>query len=510
MQDIVLSDNEIHMLKSLSDRTKETALPVEELTEGRQLTYSQGLSAIGYLCAKGLAETFEIGTEHKWILRKLGQEYEEIGLPEKRLWEHLVSTGSLSLQQVNEFLPPSEAKFTIGMYLGIFQKSGLIAFSSGKIIPLQQALPTPIDNLQRYLTRVKETSERDPQNPAEEEAIKRKLVEDKPNIILGYRLTNLGQQHALLYTDAHMQSMVSNITHEMLVNAEWRNKQFRPLSVVAPPEIRLELQHPLLRFLTYLRRSLVAAGFHEVTSPILETQFWNLNALFMQKYHPVRSSKHLLSIDGIILPVDSDEIESTTRTFQRQFSREYEGNGTSGSRGWGTSDGFSNDKVVIRSHSTPVTVRQLAYAKQLPAHLFGFSRCCRARPEKPEFLQMDVLVADEGLNARTLMGTIKHVCMAILPQAVDIQVQAAYFPFAEIAVNIWVVYADGTIHEVGSSGLMRPESAATLNIPSQVALIGFNVNTLARILSNNASAINPNSIGFEAFNETEIPLHAQR
>jgi phenylalanyl-tRNA synthetase alpha chain len=510
MQNIVLSDNEIHMLNALSERTKETALPVEALIEGKQLTHPQGLSAIGYLCAKGLAETVEIGTEHKWILRKLGQEYEESGLPEKRLWEHLVSTGSLSLQQVNEFLLPSEAKFTIGMYLGAFQKSGLIAFSNGKIIPLQQALPTPIDNLQRYLTHVKETSEHDPQNPVEEEAIKRKLVEDKPLILLGYRLTNLGQQQALLYTDAHMQSMVSNITREMLINSEWRNKQFRPLSVVAPPEIRLELQHPLPRFLTYLRRSLVAAGFHEVTSPILETQFWNLNALFMQKYHPVRSSKHLLSIDGITLPADSDEIERTNRTFQSQFSREYEGEGRSGSRGWGASDGFNNDKVVIRSHSTPVTVRQLAYTKLLPAHLFGFSRCCRARPEKPEFLQIDVLVADEGLNMLTLMGTIKHICMAIFPQAVDIQVQAAYFPFAEISVNIWVVYADGTIHEVGSSGLMRPESAATLDIPSQVALIGFNVNTLARILSNNASAINPNSIGFEAFNETEIPLHAQR
>ena len=509
-QDIILSDNEIHMLKSLSERTRETALPVEALNEGKQLTHSQGLSAIGYLCVKGLAETVEIGTGHKWLLRKLGQDYEEIGLPEKRLWEHLVSTGSLSLQQVNEFLPPSEAKFTIGMYLGTFQKIGLVAFSNGKIIPLQQVLPTQINNLQRYLTYVKETSEHDPQNSAEEEAIKRKLVEDKPIILLGYRLTNLGQQQALLYTDARMKSMVSNITREMLMNGEWRNKQFRPLSVVAPPEIRLELQHPLPRFLTYLRRSLVAAGFHEVTSPILETQFWNLNAIFMQKYHPVRSSKHLLSIDGISLPTNSEEREFATRTFQRQFSKEYEGNGTSGSRGWGASEGFSNGKVVIRSHSTPVTVRQLAYAKQLPAHLFGFSRCCRARPEKPEFLQMDVLIAGEGLNALTLMGAIKHVCMAIFPQAVDIQVQAAYFPFAEISVNIWVVYADGTIHEVGSSGLMRPESAATLDIPSQVALIGFNVNTLARILSNNASAINPNSIGFEAFNETEIPLHAQR
>src|SRR6266480_3308736 len=201
-QDIVLSENEIHMLKFLSDRDKEAALAVEDLIEGKQLTHSQGLSAIGYLCAKGLAEPVEIGTEHKWILRKLGQEYEEIGLPEKRLWEHLVSTGSITLQQVNEFLPSSEAKFTIGMYLGTFQKAGLIAFSNGKITPMQQALPVTIDNLQRYLTHVKETLEGDPQNPSEEEANKRKLVEDKPTILLGYRLTNLGQQYARLYTDA--------------------------------------------------------------------------------------------------------------------------------------------------------------------------------------------------------------------------------------------------------------------------------------------------------------------
>src|SRR5438876_10400881 len=147
MQDIVLSNNEIQMLNVLADRASKTALPVEDLTEGGQLTSSQGLSAIGYLCAKGLAESVEVGTEHKWILRKLGQEYEEIGLPEKRLWEHLISTGSLSLQQVNEFLPSSEAKFTIGMYLGTFQKAGMISYLNGKITPLQQALHTTIDSL---------------------------------------------------------------------------------------------------------------------------------------------------------------------------------------------------------------------------------------------------------------------------------------------------------------------------------------------------------------------------
>src|SRR5258708_37543359 len=119
-EDIVLSDNEIQMLNALAARADETALPVEELIEGRQLTYSQGLSAIGYLCAKGLAEPVEIGTQQKCVLRKLGQEYEENGLPEKRLWQHLVATGGLTLKEVNDFLPQSEAKFTICIFLGTF------------------------------------------------------------------------------------------------------------------------------------------------------------------------------------------------------------------------------------------------------------------------------------------------------------------------------------------------------------------------------------------------------
>src|SRR5207248_10380367 len=115
-----------------------------------------------------------------------------------------------TLEEVNDFLPPSEAKFTIGMFLGAFQKAGLVAFSNGKITLLQQALPVSIDNLQRYLTHVKETSARDPHNPAEEEASRRKLVEDKPETILGYHLTSLGQQHARLYEGIEMQSMVGN------------------------------------------------------------------------------------------------------------------------------------------------------------------------------------------------------------------------------------------------------------------------------------------------------------
>ena len=512
MQDteIVLSDNEIHMLNALASRAREQAQSVESLLEGVGLSYAQGLSALGYLCAKGLAQSEVIGSEQKRVLRKAGQDYLEQGLPEQRLWQHLIERGSLTLQEINAYLPPSEAKFTIGMFLGAFQKAGYVAFAGGTLTPMQQDMPASIAQLQAYLARVKEMEERDPDNPAEAEAEKRKLVEDRQLSLVGYRLTAAGEAQARLLAEEATQDKIGSVTRDMLLSGAWRGRQFRPLSVVAPPEKRLELQHPLPRFLKYLRSALVAAGFSEVSRPILETQFWNLNVLFMQKCHPVRSPRHLLAIDGVTLPQESAGMSEATRACQERFAQEYQGEGASGSRGWGSLDGFQHDQVVVRSHSTPVTVRQLATAQAYPVRVFGFSRCCRARPEKPEFLQMDVLVADAGLNVSTLLGTIKHVCLAMFPRAVDVRVQANYFPFAEVSVDIFVVYADGSSDEIGSCGLLRPESAAILNVPVPVGLIGFNVSRLARFLCNDPKAFDPNSIGFEAFDETEVPVYAER
>ena len=508
--EIVLSDNEIHMLKALASRARERALAVESLLEGTGLSYAQGLSALGYLCAKGLAQSEVIGTEQKRVLRKAGQEYLEQGLPEQRLWRYLLERGALTLQEINAYLPQSEAKFTIGMYLGAFQKAGYVAFNSGTLTPRQQEMPTSIAQLQAYLARVKETEQRDPGNPAEAEAEKRKLVEDRQISLLGYRLTDAGEAQVRLIAEEEVQDRIGSVTRDMLLSGAWRGRQFRPLSVVAPPEKRLELRHPLPRFLDYLRNALVAAGFNEVSRPILETQFWNLNVLFMQKCHPVRSPRHLLAIDGVTLPKEEAAMSEAERACQERFALEYQGKGTSGSRGWGNLDGFNNDQVVVRSHSTPVTVRQLATTQAYPVRVFGFSRCCRARPEKPEFLQMDVLVADAGLNVSTLLGTIKHVCLAMFPRAVDVRVQANYFPFAEVSVDIFVVCEDGSSDEIGSCGLLRPESAAILNVPMPVGLIGFNVSRLAKFLCDDAKAFDPNNIGFEAFDETEVPVYAER
>ena len=72
------------------------------------------------------------------------------------------------------------------------------------------------------------------------------------------------------------------------------------------------------------------------------------------------------------------------------------------------------------------------------------------------------------------------------------------------------VYADGSSDEIGSCGLLRPESAAILNVPVPVGLIGFNVSRLACFLCDNPRATDPNTIGFDAFDETEIPVHAER
>src|SRR5579863_9914838 len=213
MQDteIVLSDNEIHMLNALASRAREEAQSVESLLEGVELSYAQGLSALGYLCAKGLAESVVIGSEQKRVLRKAGQDYLEQGLPEQRLWQHLLERGSLTLQEINTYLPQSEAKFTIGMYLGAFQKAGYVAFNNGTLTPKQQDMPTSIAQLQTYLAHVKETEQRDPGNPAEVEAEKRKLVEDRQISLVGYHLNATGETQARLLAEEATQDRIGSV-----------------------------------------------------------------------------------------------------------------------------------------------------------------------------------------------------------------------------------------------------------------------------------------------------------
>src|SRR5579859_443962 len=94
--EIVLSDNEIPMLKALANQAREQAQSVESLLEETELSYARGLSALGYLCAKGLAQSEVIGSEQKRVLRKAGQDYLEQGLPEQRLWRHLIEKGALT------------------------------------------------------------------------------------------------------------------------------------------------------------------------------------------------------------------------------------------------------------------------------------------------------------------------------------------------------------------------------------------------------------------------------
>src|ERR1044072_6701600 len=83
---------------------------------------------------------------------------------------------------------------------------------------------------------------------------------------------------------------VSQLSPELLKDGSWRTTGFRksPISLRAP-RIAIGKKHPYREFLDTVKTTLVSMGFQEMRGSLVETEFWNMDALFMPQFHPARA-----------------------------------------------------------------------------------------------------------------------------------------------------------------------------------------------------------------------------
>ncbi len=117
---------------------------------------------------------------------------------------------------------------------------------------------------------------------AEEDISTERVVEITPPA--GEELTRRGIE---------LREEVSNLTPELIKSGRWREVEFKRFNIHAPPVRRVYppgKKQPYRAFLDKLRRRLIEMGFIEMTSEsLIETQFWNFDALFQPpQNHPAR------------------------------------------------------------------------------------------------------------------------------------------------------------------------------------------------------------------------------
>ena len=274
------------------------------------------------------------------------------------------------------------------------------------------------------------------------------------------------------------------VTPEMLKNGSWRGKTFRKYNIdLLPPRLGSGRRHPYRVFLNYVREKLVAMGFSEMEGPLVESEFWNMDALYMPQFHPAREIHDVYTIKGPLYD------ETLPEPLLQRVAQAHEGGGEDNVQGGAVSTGWGyrfdkerTRRLILRSQGTAVSSRTLANHPLIPGKYFSIARCFRYdqvdATHAPDFFQVEGIVLGDEIHLRTLLGLLTLFAKEIA-LAQDIKFVPAYFPFTEPSVEMHVAHPDLGWMELGGAGLFRPEVTGPLGIDVPVIAWGLGLDRIA-------------------------------
>ncbi len=291
---------------------------------------------------------------------------------------------------------------------------------------------------------------------------------------------------ALVEGGIQYRPQVNQLTSEMLVSGQWRDVDLRPYDVSLRSEPAITgKEHPLVRVFQQTRRVFLEMGFSEISSPYVESSFWDFDALFQPQDHPARDMQDTFYVgrpDRCPLP-DDDIVEAVRRT--------HEDGGDTGSAGWRYD--WSHDtasRPVLRTHTTASTIRALAADPKPPRKVFCVGPVFRRETvdykHLPIFHQVDGVVIDKHASFATLLGTLKafYVKMGFT----RFHFQPAFYPYTEPSLDVFVWSEEKKDWvEMGGSGMFRPEVTRPLGCDEPVLAWGLGMERLAMFRYNLSS-----------------------
>jgi len=487
-----LSERDLRILLELRERGRATP---EELA--RELGYDEGpvMRSLYWLEERGLIESEE-RRERVYELGEEGREYAEKGLPELRVARVLVEAGGeLGLEEALERagVPGRLA----GPTLGWLRRKGLaeIKREDGEtrlvFVGEEEAIEEDLD--QRVLEALSE-------GPASVEEVASRLGEDEEKVREALerlsergdvveerevrsrvvRLTDLGREVAEWAEEVLERDWITELKPEHLREGTWREKEFKPYDVKAPTRPTYPgKRHPLREVIEEIRRVFLEMGFREVSGPLVESSFWNFDALFQPQDHAAREMQDTFYLE------EPSEAELPDGEVVERVKSVHEDGGDVGSRGWGYEwDEEVARKPVLRTHTTAVSVRRLYEAEGPPLKLFSIGRVYRRETvdykHLPEFHQCEGIVLAEDVSFRELLGVLEEFYRRMGFE--EVRFRPAYFPYTVLSVEPEVYFEEkGDWVELGGAGIFRQEVLRPLGFGEDVVCLawGLGVERLA-------------------------------
>ncbi len=267
-------------------------------------------------------------------------------------------------------------------------------------------------------------------------------------------LLDLGRQ--LIDAGVHDENIIDTLSPKIIKAGDWKKKTFRRYDVkINVPEVFGGKAHPYRRFLDFVRKKFLSLGFAEMDGPVVETEFWNMDALFMPQFHSARDIHDAYYVKG---PLYGKLEEKLVKKVKQAHEN---GLGT-GSRGWRYQfDAKRTHRHILRTQGTACSARMLASKElKIPGKYFGITRCFRKdiidSTHNVDFFQTEGIVVEEGLNLRHLIGLLKLFAKEFA-EADEVKIVPGYFPFTEPSAELFARHKHLGWVELGGAGIFRPE-----------------------------------------------------
>jgi len=250
--------------------------------------------------------------------------------------------------------------------------------------------------------------------------------------------------------------LIDSLTSEMLRTDRWKGKEFRRFDVaINVPKIFGGKKQWYRRFLDQTREKLVGLGFEEMDGPVVECDFWDMDALFMPQFHSARDIHDAFYIaDPKYAKLDQKLV--------KKIKAVHECGANTGSAGWQYNfDVKRTHQHLLRTQTTACSSRKLASKDlKIPGKYFAIAPCFRRdvvdATHLNSFFQVEGFVINDNLTLRHLFGMLKMFAQEIAGSA-EFRIMPGYFPFTEPSASLLVKHPKIGWIELGGAGIFRPE-----------------------------------------------------
>ncbi|MEM4155182.1 MAG: phenylalanine--tRNA ligase subunit alpha [Archaeoglobaceae archaeon] len=427
---------------------------LDELASLTKMSRDAVMKAVFLLQEKGFLEVSEV-KKIRYKITEEGRRYLKEGFPEDKLLKLLSET-----DEVERLKSALGDEFQIAV--GWLKRKNVLELKGGKI----RLISKPELAEKRALERVEKGEEID------RELLKllerRKLIEKVEEKTFQVKI--------LKKVEFDFKETISDLTPEQIMTGSWRGKKFAKYDVGIPSaEIYGGKSHPYERIIRECRKIFLDMGFKEIKGNYVQLAFWNFDALFQPQDHPARDMQDTFYLDRYEA-LDYENFTNVKETHENGW--------ITGSTGWkGVWDLKKAQQLVLRTHTTAVTIKFLANNPEPPQKAFCIDRVYRRESidatHLPEFDQLEGVVLDRDVGFKHLLGLLKTFFSKMGFE--DVRFRPGYFPYTEPSVEP-EVYVEGLGWiELGGAGIFRKEVTEPLGIKGKVLAWGLGIGRLAML-----------------------------